>query len=259
VLEREKAKKGGSVQSLERAFELLERLADLGGASGLSELAAASGLPLTTIHRLMGTLVKKGYVRHEHSRRYVLGPRLIRLGDTASRMLGSWATPHLGDLVELTGETANIAVLEGDQVVYLAQVPGRHSMRMFTEPGRRFDPHCTAVGKAMMALLSDQQVRSIMSRTGMEAKTANTITDSDLLIAQLETIRKWGYALDEGEQEMGVRCVAISIPNIPSLAAISVSGPRSRMTGARIKEVLPVLKRVARELSEEFNDGSGDG
>jgi IclR family acetate operon transcriptional repressor len=249
-------RKGGSgegVQSLERAFELLELLTDAGGALGLSQLSSSSGLPLATIHRLMGTLVRMGYLRRGSSRRYVLGPRLIRLGETASRMLGSWARPHLAELVELTGETANLATLEGDTVVYLAQVPGRHSMRVSTEPGRRLDPHCTAVGKAMLAQLPEAQVRDILRRTGMAVRTANTITDPDLLIAHLGVIRHQGYAVDEGEQEVGVRCVAAAVPDAPGMAAISVSGPQARINEAALKAIVPALQRVAADLSKDFS------
>ena len=244
---------GGSVQSLERAFELLELLADAGGAQGLSQLSSSSGLPLTTIHRLMGTLVRMGYVRRGGSRRYVLGPRLIRLGETASQLLGTWAKPHLAELVELTGETANLAMLEGGMVVYLAQVPGRHSMRMFTEPGRRLDPHCTAVGKAMLAQLPEAQVRDILRRNGMAAKTPTTITDPDLLVAHLGVIRQQGHAIDEGEQEVGVRCFAVAIPEAPTLAAISVSGPQARMGEEAMKTIIPALHRVASDLAKDFN------
>ena len=127
----------GGVQSIERAFDLLEMLADAGGALGLSELSTVSGLPLPTVHRLMRTLVNRGYVRQEASRRYTLGSRLIRLGEISSQMLGTWLRPFLAQLVRLTGETANLAMLDGDEVVYIAQVPSPHSMRMFTEPGRR--------------------------------------------------------------------------------------------------------------------------
>jgi IclR family transcriptional regulator, acetate operon repressor len=249
----------GSVQSLERAFELLELIADSGGAQGLSQLSSSSGLPLTTIHRLMGTLLRMGYVRRGGSRQYVLGPRLIRLGETASLMLGSWVKPHLAELVELTGETSNMAVLEGDVVVYLAQMPGRHSMRMFTEPGRRVDPHCTAVGKAMLAQLPEADVRIILDRTGMAARTANTITDPDLLIAHLGVIRRQGYAIDEGEQEVGVRCVAVAVPDSPTTAAISVSGPQARMTETAVRAIVPALQRVAADLSKDFNSEESSG
>ena len=127
----------GGVQSLQRAFDLLERMADAGGEASLSELAATSGLPLPTIHRLIRTLVTCGYVRQNSNRRYALGPRLIRLGESASRQFGTWARPWLARLVDQVEETANLAVLDGDEVVYVAQVPSRHSMRMFTEVGRR--------------------------------------------------------------------------------------------------------------------------
>jgi len=143
----------GSVQSIARAFDLLETMADLGGIVSLSQLAGRSGLPLPTIHRLMRTLLDLGYVRQEPSREYALGPRLVRLGENASRLLGDWATPYLQRVVDAIGESANLAMLDGHQVVYTAQVPGRHSMRMFTEVGRRAGVHCTAVGKAMLAAL----------------------------------------------------------------------------------------------------------
>lgn len=245
----------GSVQSLERAFDLLELLADSGGALSLSQLSYPSGLPMPTIHRLMGTMVRMGYVRRGGSRRYVLGPRLIRLGEMAGQMVGSWVEPHLAELVDLTGETANLAMLDGEAVVYLAQVPGRHSMRMFTEPGRRVNLHCTAVGKAILAQLPETQARAILKRTGMTAQTPNTITDLELLIAHLGVIRRQGHAVDEGEQEVGVRCVAVAIPDAPIMSAISISGPQARLSEAALKAIVPALQRVATDLSKDFNAG----
>ncbi len=113
---------------------------------------APSGLAPATLHRLARTLVDLGYLRQEASRRYALGPRLFLLAESSSTMLNSVALPHLAHLVDEIGETANLAMLDGDQVAYVAQAPGRHSMRMFTEVGRRVLPHCTAVGKALLAV-----------------------------------------------------------------------------------------------------------
>jgi IclR family acetate operon transcriptional repressor len=240
----------GGVQSIERAFDLLEMLADAGGALGLSELSTVSGLPLPTVHRLMRTLVNRGYVRQEASRRYTLGSRLIRLGEISSQMLGTWLRPFLAQLVRLTGETANLAMLDGDEVVYIAQVPSPHSMRMFTEPGRRVQPHCTAVGKALLAELPPGEARALLERDGMPAYTPATITDPDLLIAHLEVIRKQGYAVDEGEQEIGVRCFAVAVPDAPGSLAISTSGPQTRMTDDAAARIVPALQRTAREISE---------
>jgi IclR family acetate operon transcriptional repressor len=225
----------GGVQSIERAFDLLEMLADAGGALGLSELS---------------TIVNRGYVRQEASRRYTLGSRLIRLGEISSQMLGTWLRPFLAQLVRLTGETANLAMLDGDEVVYIAQVPSPHSMRMFTEPGRRVQPHCTAVGKALLAEIPPGEARALLERDGMPAYTPATITDPDLLIAHLEVIRKQGYAVDEGEQEIGVRCFAVAVPDAPGSLAISTSGPQTRMTDDAAARIVPALQRTAREISE---------
>jgi len=252
-----KATNGGGVQSLERAFDLLERMADAGGEVGLSELSASSGLPLPTIHRLMRTLVACGYVRQQPNRRYALGPRLIRLGESASRLLGTWARPYLARLVEETGETANMALLDGDEVVYVAQVPSRHSMRMFTEVGRRVLPHSTGVGKALLASLPPEEVRALLGRTGMPAATDRTITEPDAFLAELARIRELGYAVDDSEQEIGVRCLAVTVPDSPTAAAISISGPAGRVTEAATDKIVPVLHGVARELSAALSSNSG--
>ncbi|MCA1220156.1 IclR family transcriptional regulator [Streptomyces sp. 8L] len=240
----------GGVQSLERAFDLLERMADAGGEVGLSELSASSGLPLPTIHRLMRTLVLCGYVRQQTNRRYALGPRLIRLGESASRLLGTWARPYLARLVDETGETANMALLDGDEVVYVAQVPSKHSMRMFTEVGRRVLPHSTGVGKALLAHLPAEDVRDLLGRTGMPAATDKTITTPERFLAALEDVRAAGYAVDDNEQEIGVRCLAVPIPGSPTAAAISISGPAGRVTEAATDRIVPVLQEVAGALSE---------
>ena len=244
--------RSGSVQSIERAFGLLEMMADAGGMMGLSQLAAASGLPLPTIHRLVRTLVDLGYLRQEPSRQYVLGPKLIRLGESSSNMLSVWARPHLARLVDEFGESANLAMLDGDQIVYLAQVQSRHSMRMFTEVGRRVLPHCTAVGKAILAQLPETEVRELLQRTGMPKHTESTITDADAFMAQLRKAQQNGYATDEGEQELGVRCVAVAVPDVPSRLAMSISGPGGRMSEDLVEHAVPLLTQAAKALSEDL-------
>lgn len=244
--------RSGGVQSLDRAFGLLELMAAAGGDVALSELAASSGLPLPTIHRIVRTLVASGYVRQLPSRRYALGPRLIGLGDAASRMLGAWARPQLADLVDELGETANMAMLDGDAVVYVAQVPSRHAMRMFTEVGRRVPAHCTGVGKALLARLPTAQVRALLARTGMAAQTEHTITEPDRFVRELERIRRQGYAVDDAEQELGVRCVAVAVPGGPSTTALSVSGPAARVTWQAVGRIAPVLQRAAAALAGDL-------
>jgi IclR family acetate operon transcriptional repressor len=194
-------------------------------------------------------MVRRGYVRQEPSRRYALGPRLIPLGDTAGRMVGAWARPHLAELVSQVGETANLAMLEVDSVVYVAQVPSPHSMRMFTEVGRRVPAHCTGVGKALLSTLRDSDVTQILRRTGMPAQTATTITTPEAMLAELARIRQRGYAVDDGEQEVGVRCVAAPVLDSPAPVAISVSGPAGRLTADRVTDVGRLLLAAANELA----------
>lgn len=240
------------VQSVDRVFGLLEHLADGDGSLTLSELAARSALPMPTIHRLIRFLVSQGYVRQDPAKRYTIGPRMIWLGEAASRMLGSWATPVLTRLVDEFGETTNMAMLEGDGVIYVAQVPSPRAMRMFTEVGRFVMPHCTGVGKAIMSTMSDDEVTALLQRTGMPARTEHTITDIDAMLAELATIREAGYAVDDGEQELGVRCVAVPVPDLPFPAAISVSGPDSRVTADQVGQIAPAARRAAAELTDVF-------
>lgn len=246
----------GSVQSLDRAFALLEIMASAGGELSLSELADSSGLPLPTIHRIIRTLVSNGYVRQLPSRRYALGPRLIGLGESASRMLGTWAQPHLAQLVQQLGETANLAMLDGDNVVYVAQVPSPHAMRMFTEVGRRVLPHSTGVGKALLAQLPEDKALAILRRTGTPAATERTITEPAAFATELSAIRQRGYAVDDGEQEIGVRCVALPIQGGPSMIALSISGPEARVTWDLVQRSAPLLQQTASQLANELRSST---
>lgn len=244
----------GGVQSLDRAFIILETMADAGGMIGLSQLAEKADLPLATIHRLVRTLVDLGYVRQEQSRQYSLGPRLMRLADASAKRIATWANPAMTEAVARLGESVNLAVLEGDEIVYVAQVqPSHNFMRMFTEVGRRTFPHSTAVGKAILAHRPDEEVAAMLQRTGMSRYTAQTLTEPAAFLASLAVTRERGYALDEGEQEIGVRCVAVVVPDAPQPMALSMSGPLPRMNDDVIAGAVPVLKAAAVGIAAELN------
>lgn len=243
-----KSSKGG-VQSVERTFVLLEFMADRGGSATLSELSEMANLPMPTIYRLLRTLSGQGYVRQLHDRGYTLGPGLIRLGDIAGRKTGDIAEPQLRTLVAALGETANVAVLNGDMVVYVSQVPSLHSMRMFTEVGRRAHPSATGVGKAILAGLDQDQVRQIVATSGMPKSTDKSLADLPSLEAELEKIRAQGYAVDEEEQELGVRCFAVEVKGAPLPMAVSVSGPVTRVHEEFADKAVPMLQSAAEEIS----------
>ena len=207
---------------------------------------------MPTIHRLLRTCVLLGYARQLPSRRYALGARLIPLGERAGRQLGRVAQPKLVELVRELGETANMALMDGDQVVYVAQQPSPHAMRMFTEVGRRANLHDTGVGKAILATLSDDEVRRIVARTGMATPTPKSHATVETLLADLSDIRRRGYSIDDEEQELGVRCYAVSIPKAPAPMAVSVSGPLSRVDQAFGDRAVPVLRAIADRVGTEL-------
>ena len=242
----------GGIQSVVRAMTTLETIASQGGVLGVSQIAARSGLSVPTVHRIVRTLVDLGYLRQEPSRLYALGPRLLLLADSSSATMRSTAQRHLARLVDELGETANLAVLDGSQVAYVAQVPSRHAMRMFTEVGKRVMPHCTAVGKALLLGLPAEEVRLLLSRNGMPRRTDMTIIDPEVYLAQLVQAARDGYAIDDGEQEIGVRCVAVPVPGAPVRLALSISGPAPRMTPALVARAAPLLREVAAEFAADL-------
>jgi IclR family transcriptional regulator, acetate operon repressor len=242
----------GTVQSVDRALAVLEALARAERPVGVAELAIETGLPQGTAHRLLQSLQQRGYVRHEASRKYALGTAGLRLGDAAQRSLARSARPYLGQLVELSGETANLAVLEGDDVVYVGQVSSPHTLRMFAEVGRHVPPHSTAVGKVLLAHLPRDRALGVLRRTGLPPRTPSTVTDLDELVRQLDLVREQGWAADDEEQEAGVRCVAVPVGSGDRVvAAMSVSGPAERFAGGADRRLVRSMQKVSRSLRLE--------
>lgn len=246
-------KRSSNVQSVGRALDLLEALEEAAGSLSISALAEQTGLPVGTIHRLAQTLVSRGYLRQLPDRRYCLGSRLVNLGAGANALVGIRARPILRALAAEFGETANLAVLAGASAEYVAQASGSHTMRMFTEIGRRVPLHCTGVGKALLSMLDDRDVLRLLQQEGMPAHTSTTLTTQSAMLAELGTIRTRGYAIDEGEMELGVRCVAVPL-RAGSLMAVSVSGPAIRLTLELVESGIRSLLRASRRLTEALDD-----
>lgn len=236
-------------QSVDRAIDLLELLSSFEGNVSLTELAKQTQLSPPTIHRILRTLVARGYARQLPNRRYALGPRAVWLGDEATRQLGAGVDTYLEQVTEELGESANLAILDQDMVTYVAQAASRQPMRIFTEVGRRVHCHCTGVGKVVLSQLSEERVREIALSAGMHAATDRSITEIGALLEELEQIRQQGYAIDDGEQELGVRCYAVPVPNAPTPAALSASGPDARVTYEFRETAVPVLQAAAEKVS----------
>ena len=244
-----------SVQSLERAFDLLEALGD-GGEMGVTELANRTGLVPSTAHRLLHTLAKRGYVSQStETGRYLLGYKVVEVANGLEHRLERLrvvARPHLEGIQRETGETVNLVVLDADRVVYVDQVEGTRQVRMFTTVGTSVPAHTTGSGKAILANGSSEVVEALYAGRELPQLTDHTLTTLDALEADFARIRRRGYALDEEEHEEGVGCVAVAVfdhSGRPS-AAISVSGPSARILGSNAARLGALLVDHAARVSD---------
>ncbi|MBX3100239.1 MAG: IclR family transcriptional regulator [Salinibacterium sp.] len=235
------------MHSVERALDLLEVLGEHSGPMGVTELSSNTGLPAATIHRLAQTLVARGYLRQLRDRRYYLGSRLAALGSRAGAMMGSRAQPLLRELARELQETVNLATLTPDGAEYIGQSAGSHSVRMFTEVGRRVPLHSTGVGKALLSLLPDHDALRLLRPDDMVQFTPTTITTPQQMLVELATIRAHGFAMDEGEMEQGVRCIAVPFV-ADTYMAVSVSGPAARMTDELVERARVALDAARPQL-----------
>jgi IclR family acetate operon transcriptional repressor len=253
-------KSGGAVQSVERALDILEALARSDGAMGLTSLIDETELPLATVHRLVSTLVQRGYIRQDPaSRRYLLGPSVLKLREPYTQLFGVWAQPHLAELADISQESANLAVLDGNHVVYIAQVAAPRKLRMFTQVGNRVLPHSSAVGKVLLAFSPRSEAERIVERNGLPHRTSTTITDPGRFFSELDQVARQGFAVDAGEEEEAVRCLAVPVFVVGEpVAALSVSGPAARLEKREQDRLLAEMTRIAAALSSSLRTGYVD-
>lgn len=222
------------VQSVERSLEILEALAD-GGELGLVEVATRTGLQPSTTHRLLATLVARGYaVQTRPAGRYVLGYKLAELAGAVGERTGrlrALARAHLTIVQGLTGESANLSVLAPPDAVYVDQVDGTRAVRMLARIGASVPAHASAAGKAMLAYLPPEAIHDVVGDEPLAALTPRTITSLAALGDELDRVRARGYAVDDEEHEPGVGCVAAPIfdHDGSAVAALSVSAPTQRI------------------------------
>lgn len=249
------SEKRDGVQSLSRALDLLEALAAT-DESALTDLAQRTGMIPSTAHRLLASLAQRGYVAQSPGNgRYRLGFKALELASSVSSRrdhLRTTARPHLEALREQTGESVNLVVLDRLDVVYLDQVEGSRSVRMFTQVGRTVPAHTTGAGKAILAHRPADEVERLYADDAVFAPlTPRTITNAVDLDRALERVRRDGFAVDDEEHEEGVGCIASAILDAEDLAiaAISVSGPSSRIITGSASELGHAVQRHAAEVT----------
>ncbi|CAN5861009.1 IclR family transcriptional regulator [soil metagenome] len=244
------------VHSVGRALAILESLTRSDHELGVSEISKVTGLAIGTVHRLLATLAYHGYVRrNSQTRKYGPGIKLLSVAAAAHGRIGAISRPFLTRLMQASHETANLAILEGNTNLYIEQVPPPRMLRIFTEPGNCVALHAAGTGKVLLAYQEPQVIESIIDRTGLPRATPATITDPSILMQVLEQVRDQGYAIDMEEQEEGVCCLAAPVftPDGQILAAMSISGPASRLDQRRLNELVPHVKNIADALGRTIN------
>ena len=255
------SKPNNLVQTIERASSILDILGQSPQGISIRELSSKIKLPKGTIHRLLSSLSYFGYVRQDpKTRNYLLGFKLVELGNLLLNQLDlrKEAEPFLKDLAERTKETVHMVLLDRNEVVYIDKVEtDQHTsgLRMASRVGLRNPAHSSAVGKVLLAHFSEEELNNFTKEKGLLKRTENTITDPGRLREHLSIVRAQGYAIDDEENEKGIRCVAAPIYNEVGkpVAAMSISGPAFRITKKVIqeslkKEVIETATKISRRL-----------
>jgi len=246
-----------TVQAVERALLILETLAEAAAPITITEIAQKTNLTLGTTHRLLYTMMQKGFVeQNNENSKYRLGIKAFQIGNAAAyaKDLRSVARPVMEDLQQIYNETVNLATLDGTEVVYVDQVESTSIVlvRMFARTGNRGPAYCTGSGKVLLSSLPQDKLEDIVYSTELKKYSNETITEPELLLKELNRVKQEGYALDLGERDEGVRCVAAPIRNFEGqvVAALSMSGPSTRITTQFIRnELVDAIKDAAKTIS----------
>lgn len=241
--------------SVSKALAIINLLAAREEFLTLTQISNALGLSLSTTHHLISSLKMERFVEQDHTnKKYGIGLRLFEIGlsNNYHHLLAKRAGPVLEKMSAETKESSNLAVLIDGQIIYIAQRLSGQMMKTFVQLGKRSPVHCTGVGKVLISDLSKEAVEQIVNRHGLKKYTANTITTLEELWEELERVKINRYAIDQEEREDGVVCIATPVYNqIQKItAAISISGPTSRIKAKDLSNIVGLLNKYSRLISE---------
>ena len=244
------------IQSLDRALDVLSCVAK-GSGMTLTEIADKLGQSPATIYRILTTFAARDALEMDPaSQEWFIGPASFRIGSAFLRRSGlvERARPIMRALMFETGETANLGVENHGQVLFLSQVESDENIRAFFPPGTQSPMHASGIGKALLAHADTKQIENYIARENLDRFTENTICDQNALRTELIAIKEQGYAFDNEEKSMGMRCVAAPVFNSfgETVAGISISGPSARLTLNRINSICKVVIDQANALSQSM-------
>ena len=247
----------GGVQSLGRAFSILEEVARNRDGISLAELSKRVGLHNSTTFHLVKTIVSLGYIRQDRdSKKYRVGRPLFALAASSLDEIEmvSLATPILEDLSQQTGESAHFAVRMGDSIVVIARTSGPGAFQLADRVGVVRPANCTALGKVILAALRPDQLDRFIKRTEFKASTPKSITDPKALLQEIEDVRRNGIAFDDGEFDPEVRCLAVPVKDFTGqvIGALGISGPIWRLSIQALQTRAKITQFAAERLSAEF-------
>ena len=246
------------IQAVDHALDLLEQFHDEVDELGVTELSKRLKLHKNNVFRLLATLESRGYIeQNKVTENYRLGLKTLQLGQTFIRQMGllRQARPVLEWLVEQCNETSYVAILKDLHIVYLDVVETNLTVRVVPRVGARLPAYCTAAGKIQLAYMTDEELDSYFPTRELKAYTPNTITDKDTLKKHLQLVAEQGYAIDNEELDLGVRCVGAPIRDYTRriVGAVSISGPSMRFSDERLeKELIPLVTRAGEEISTKL-------
>ncbi|TET84544.1 MAG: IclR family transcriptional regulator [Anaerolineales bacterium] len=244
------------LSTLARGLKVVELLAEEGELS-VSEVAARLGLNRTCSHRYLATLKETGYAQQNEERRYRLTFRIFELGMKIADMFSirQEALPYMHGLASQYNETVNFACLDGTEIIHIEKVDSKEILRIDLPLGSRAPAYCTALGKAILAFLPQEELDKYLEAVELKPRTSNTITSKEKLKAELERVREQAVAIDNEEFAIGHRCVGAPILDrlgYPQYA-ISVSGVAMRMPQERVEEIKEGIRSVCAKLSSNLN------
>lgn len=248
--------KAGSIQALDRGLALLRVIAEADGLT-LTDLAQRTGLAPSTVHRLLFTLEAHNFVVHDDERgHWLIGVDAFKTGNAflRNRRLAGIGRETMRELMEQTGETVNLGIEDNGEVVFISQVESHNTLRAFFRAGSRGLMHASGVGKALLSAFPETRVQQILYSKGLQRFTERTLVDPTALFSELTESRERGWAVDDEERTLGMRCVAAPIYNEQgeAIAAVSMSGPAVRITSQRLGEFGPLVMRAADQITSSI-------
>ncbi len=253
----------GVINSVIRALAILDLLGQSGTELGITEISRELSLHKSTVFRLLSTLVTAGYVQQNpKTEKYYLGIHLAQLGMTVLNNidLRKVAKPFLKELMNVCNEAIHLGILDQDEVIYIDKIDMDRPLTMGSHIGGKSPGYCTGLGKVLLAYLSEDSLKKLISKGKFHRFTSNTITDPTSLMEHLVRIRDQGYAIDDEEHELGIRCVAVPVRDHQGsvIAALSVSGPTLRMTREKLDQVvIPKIIEIGRRVSQALGYNPG--